>query len=788
MRPHGRNPFAVAAVALFLVVMWAPPLRAARHHPAPRPLLDCGRLPSLVAGEGGEGQPVALRHTHVEAEVSGFVARVTVTQTYESDAPEPIEAVYTFPLPENAAVHGLRMVVGERVIEAEVQRRAEARETYEAARDGGRVAALLEQERPNLFTHSLANLQPLEPIEVVVTYVQPLAYDDGWYELSVPTVVGPRFVPPDGSVPDADRVRPAVSWRPGHDLSIDVVVAPDLPVLDLDVPTHEVDVVEADGATLLSLSEGAVLPDRDFVARFRVDRAAPHGAVLTHRAGAGPGYVSLVVLPPRPPDGALVPDWEVVFVVDVSGSMTGAPLEAAKAAVVDALGRLRPTDTFNVYTFAGNTSRLFAGPRHATAENLTTALAFVDAATAGGGTFLDAAVQEALSPAPAPQRQRAVVFLTDGYVGGDDTIIGAAGVLVAAHEAAGARARVFGVGIGAAPNRNLIEGLSAAGRGVAGYLLPGQPTAPVVTALYRRLDEPVLADVRVDWGDLGVRDAEPAPVPDLYAGRPVVLHARYDRPGRGTVTVSGTMGGARVAVSVDVVLPEAAAQNEVLPALWARARVAALSQAVREGRLSEDQGVRRATRVALAHGIVSPWTSLIAVDRSRRVGAGQPLMVRVPAAPVAGMAPGETGAGYGSGCAGGSGRLRLHDTVQKVVVTSADVDIRGGLDKDVIQRRFRDHQSELRWCYTEALRRDRSLRGRLVLDLVIIAGKVILARAAEDDLGDPELAACVVRRVSTWRFPDPPDEGAVRVRYPLRFEPKDGAGPLFRPSGGAARR
>ncbi len=664
-----------------------------------------GDIPRLQVAVDGEKRVLPLEHTHVQATISGFVARVEVTQRYKNPLSVPIEATYVFPLPENSAVDDMKVRIGDRLIEADIQRRAQARETYEAAKREGYTAALLEQERPNIFTQSIANMEPGVDIEVIVRYVQDLAYDAGEYEFVFPMVVGPRFIPgtpaagqsgtgwarDTNEVPDAARITPPImggGMRSGHDVSIEVDIAPELPIRDLDVPTHAVTLAQVDGRMHVELEKHDEVPNRDFVMRFRADRPLPQGAVFAHKAKRG-GFFTLVVQPPTLDIEGLVGQREIVFVIDVSGSMSGVPLGMAKEAARLAIRNLRPVDTFNVITFAGQTARAFAVPRAANDANVREALGFVDAAMAGGGTYLANAVDAALRPDGSPDRHRYVFFLTDGYVGNEAQILDMTRKFLAGFKAQGRRARTFGFGVGSSVNRYLIDGLGKAGDGAAIYLTNREDPARAVRSAYRLIDKPVMTDVRIDWGGLAVADVEPDVLPDLLGTRPLILHGRYTQGGETTITVRGEAEGRPVEVPLQVKLPADEPRHAVLETLWARARIDRLARALWGG--EEPEVVEQITGLGLDYRIVTAYTSFVAVDRSRKVGDGKPLHVVQPgeapegvdmnmaappgaqvdgslaqaAAPVATLAPAKSGgvlgvlSGKGVG-GGGSGGYGMH--------------------------------------------------------------------------------------------------------------------------------
>ncbi|MCB9727874.1 MAG: VWA domain-containing protein [Deltaproteobacteria bacterium] len=608
---------------------------------------DPGDLPHLRIVHDGVEYDLPLRHTDVRADVSGFAARVSVVQQYENPFAFPIEAVYVFPLPENSAVDAMRMVIGERVIEAEIKTRDTARRTYEDAKAQGHTAALLEQERPNVFTQSVANIAPGTAIEVEIGYVQTLAYDAGSYEFVFPMVVGPRFMPGEpladatgtgtkadtDQVPDASRISPPIvgrGMRTGADISIALTLDAGLPVIDYEAPTHEVDLVEQDGRLTVTLAKDGEIPNRDFVFRYAVDGPELQAAVMAHKTGRA-GSFAMMLQPPRLDIEELVGRREMIFVVDSSGSMSGEPLAMAKEAVRSALLRLRPVDTFNVITFAGNTARAFRTAVPADQTRITEALRFLDEAQAGGGTMMSRGVDEALAPTVQEGRHRYVFFVTDGYIGNEDAIMGQAAAMVAAIERGGQRARVMTLGTGSSVNRHLIEGLAKAGKGTAVVVTTREEPTRAVDSFFRKVDSPVLTDISIDWKGLDVTDLEPAVVPDLFASRPVIVHGRYAAGGQATVTVHGKIDGREVSFDVPVELPAEAPANEALESLWARARVASLEEELWYGRDADT--VQAITDLGLDFHIVTAWTSFVAVDRSTVVEGDARTIVQPADAP-----------------------------------------------------------------------------------------------------------------------------------------------------------
>ena len=586
---------------------------------------DPGELPTVT---DSTGNLLPLAHTDVVADLRGHVADVEVKQTFRNESQDVIEVVYAFPLPENAAVSRMRMQIGDRVIESDIMERAAARETYEGAKKAGHTAALLEQERPNIFTQSVANIAPGEDIDVVIRYVQILSYDAGQYEFVFPMVVGPRYT--GGRVADEQRINPPIvghGMRRGDDFTIEVTAQTGYPVEKFVVPTHDVIADHSANKLRVRLQKADELPNRDFVLRYGAAGAKPRATMFLGPADAkGSGHYALVVQPPAIDVDDVVGRREFFFVVDRSGSMRGEKLGLAKEAVRDALGRMRPVDTFEVVGFASGTQRLFGTPRPANANNLARALQFIDGMRGGGGTEMGDAVKAALSNDVEEGRHRYVMFLTDGFVGFEDQIISGAERLVAAIESRGQHARVFGVGIGAAPNRHLIDGVSKAGQAVPLSLVT-RPDRPVAVNKFMRLvDHAVVEELELEPGSLKLSEQHPTQLRDLFASHVEVTLGRY----RGKATRSPTLRGRvdRQRVSIDVEVLATDEEHDVLDTLWARAAVADLEAQMWNA--PTPQTADAIKKIGLDHHIVTAYTSLVAVDRSRVVGTGDPRTVVEP--------------------------------------------------------------------------------------------------------------------------------------------------------------
>lgn len=589
-----------------------------------------------------------LERTDVKADVAGDFVSTEVTQRFKNPYAERIEAVYVFPLPERAAVDAMEMHIGARVVRAEVKKRAEAQAAYDAATREGKHAALLEQERANVFTFSVANVDPGATIEVKLHYFELAKYDHGTYEMAFPMVVGPRYIPgaplggsPSGTgtkgdttrVPDASRISPAYvppGVRSGHAIGIQVRVDGGAAALEsVESTTHEITTTRGGSSVAtLALRDKEEIPNRDFVVRWRLAAPDVRAESFAYRprgaAADAPGYVALLVEPKHDANDREIAPRELFFLLDSSGSMSGAPLGMAVSAVKKALVTMLPNDTFQIIDFADAASSFAPRPLGNTPENVQRALAFLDHLQASGGTNQLAGVHAALSaPAtPGPARVRYVMFMTDGYIGNE------AEVLALVQRELGA-SRIFGFGIGGSVNRYLLDEVSSVGRGYAEYMMPGERPDAMVERFYERIGRPYLTDVTVDWGQLPVRDAVPARLPDLSALEPLVVLARYQGSGEGTVTLRGRVAGRPYEQKIEVRLPAAAADHVAVGRLWARARIGELMRAdYTHPRAHEDD----VTRIALEHHLVSAYTSLVAIDETPvdRSAQGFPKLVNQP--------------------------------------------------------------------------------------------------------------------------------------------------------------
>jgi Ca-activated chloride channel family protein len=577
--------------------------------------------------------------TDVSIDVTGLIVRARVTQRFENPSDQWVEGVYVYPLPNEAGVDKLRLMVGDRFIEGRIEEREEARRIYEEARDAGRRAGLVEQERPNMFTNSVANIGPHETVIVQIEYQEIARLQDGALSFRLPLVVGPRYIPaPDliqtvdlnattgfsNPVPDADRITPPVlrpelepgmpnGYAPDGALRLPVSISIDLragfPLGEVTSAYHEIvtELRDEDTRAAIALADGPIPANRDFVLTWRPkDDAVPHAAAFTETREDGSTYLLAMVVPPAEL-GAEAPRLprEAIFVIDNSGSMAGPSMPQAKAALLMALDRLTPEDTFNVVRFDDTFTVVFPqGAVPATPKNVALAKDYVASLEANGGTEMLPALEAALiDENPSDQaRLRQVVFLTDGAIGNEDA-------LFAAIDRGLGRSRLFTVGIGTAPNTFFMARAARLGRGTFTHIGDLAEVQEKAQSLFAALETPVMTDLAVELPNGAVGDVWPNPLPDLYGGEPVVLTAKLPST-EGTLRISGELAGTRWAADLDVA---SAAQGRGVAQAWARSKIESIEELRFTGAdpTAIDAGV---LETALEFGLVSRLTSLVAVD------------------------------------------------------------------------------------------------------------------------------------------------------------------------------
>jgi Ca-activated chloride channel family protein len=609
----------------------------------------------LRTGAAGDYAVAPQVSTEVAIDVTAMVARTRVTQIFHNPGSEFVEGVYVFPLPEKAAVDRLWMKIGERVIEGRIREKEDARREYQKAKQEGRKAALVEQQRPNLFTNAVAHIGPNDFIEVRIEYQQALAYENGTYRLRFPLAVTPRYVPM-GAAPDAlpDEPKTVQAAAPGEPQEplvqpdyappgrgllnpVDIAVSIDAGVaLAAVVSSYHEAVIEkrAGGTTLVSLVKEQEDADRDFELSWTLaGGTAPQAAMFTQQRGETE-YALLMVVPPQPTAAERAAfermPRETILVVDTSGSMQGTSIEQAKQALEHALDTLTARDRFNLLEFNSVTRPMLPFAVPATPDSIARARQWVRALRAGGGTEMDPALRFALAGADTPGYLRQVIFITDGAVGNEDALFR----LIA--ERLGS-SRLFTVGIGSAPNSHFMTKAAQFGRGTFTYIGDVREVHEKMTQLFAKIEAPVLRDVAIRWPDGTPVETFPARVPDLYLGEPVLVAAAARAP-LGTVVVTGLRGNQPWSVALT---PPPDRNAAGVGALWARAKISTLMDELRRG--AEPAQIRpQVVAVALEHHLVSAFTSMVAVDLTPTAAPGDTKSAMVNASLPQGWAAGAT--------------------------------------------------------------------------------------------------------------------------------------------------
>ncbi len=617
--------------------------------------LQSGLL-QLTDSRGNRQESALVLESDFDVTVSGLIADTRLIRRFRNTSDDWREGRFVFPLPEKASVHALTMTVGERTITGEVRPRAQAREDYGKARDSGRQAAMVEQQRPNLFTSRVANIPPGEDIIVELRYQQPVDYRDGQFSLRLPTTLVPRYMPgpllPTGEVsgwhdgwavatrqvPDADAispytVQPADVAPDSHRARISVSLNAGLPLADVTSPSHGLE-TRVDGQVMrVTPSEGPVLMNRDFVLRWRPVRGRAPVAAVFHEQFGGEDYLMAMVVPGAAPGRKLPRD--LVFVIDTSGSMAGESIHQARQALGRGLDTLAREDRFNIIQFNSQPHALFMQPEPASANNLVRARRYVSRLQAEGGTEMASALSMALGSGDPREdgrqtgRVRQVVFITDGAVGNE------AALFRQIRRELGNQ-RLFTVGIGSAPNMHFMREAARWGRGsYTAISNPADLGAPL-EALFSAMEAPVLTDIQAHWPGANA-EAFPERPGDLFLGEPLIQVVR-GVPAEGQLTVAGLApDGKRWERRLDL---RQSAGGLGLHRRWARAKIDGLLD--RASVRGEQPDEERIIRLAMAHNLMSPFTSFVAVDSTPVRSGDSPLLADsvptlLPAGTSAGM-------------------------------------------------------------------------------------------------------------------------------------------------------
>lgn len=723
-----------------------------------------------------------LKSTSASVTISGVIADVQVTQAYKNEGKKPLEAIYVFPASTRAAVYGMKMTIGERVIEAKIKKKDEARREYEQARDEGKSASLLEQQRPNVFQMNVANIMPGDTIHVELKYTELLVPTDRVYEFIYPTVVGPRY-----SNQSAETASPSELWvanpylhageAPPYAFDINVTIAAGMPIRELACPSHTVNATYS-GPSVANVSLDTSETQggkRDYILHYRLDGNRIQSGLLLYE-GEEENFFLLMMQPPKKVTKANIPGREYIFIVDVSGSMHGFPLDISKKLLKNLIGSLRPTDRFNVLLFSGGSSVMSGESLPANAENIQQAIHFIERQRGGGGTELLPAMKRALALKKPENYSRTIVVVTDGYVTVEEEVFD----LIRNNLES---ANMFAFGIGSSVNRHLIEGMAHVGMGEPFVIVNPEEAEEKAARFRAMIASPVLTQVKVDFTGFAAYGVEPVTLPDVLAERPVVVFGKWRGNPCGTITVKGITGSGTFTETIDVGKVNPMQSNSALRYLWARHRITILSDYNKLR--ADDRRIKEVTDLGLTYTLLTAYTSFVAVDSEGRNTEGRPATIQQPLplphgvsdyavggsmqmsyAPMAMMARKEARAPREYEALK-TFETRQADKDEKISVTKTfsmkDVSITKGLTKDDFLKVVQAHLHEIEKCYHGS-----SLQGKLVFRLTINPDGIVKdVRVISGIFKNKAIKQCLIERVKKWQFPATQDSREVKATVTL---------------------
>ena len=592
-----------------------------------------------------------LKSTEVTTNINGVIAETYVVQTYENQGDKPINAQYVFPTSSTATVHGMKMEIGNHVVTATIKEKEEAKEEYEEAKEEGKSASLLEQKRPNVFTMDVANIMPGDTARIELHYTELISCREGEYEFIFPTVVGPRYIAPqDGSGPVPDTYVPsreipeeggqsdeedadasagndetADDWAaspylpegvlPDSEYHINVNLSTGVPIADVTCKSHEINVAkETDSLARITLADSEDFAgNRDFILKYRLTgESVQSGLVLTENDSEK--YFFLTVQPPERFTPEDIPPREYIFVLDVSGSMYGYPLDTAKDLIRNLVSGLKETDSFNLVLFSDDTYLLAPKSLAANSKNVQKAIDLIDEQEGGGGTSMLPALTEAISVPMKEDIARSVVIITDGYISNEDDIYD----LINQNMDS---ASFFSFGIGCSVNDYLIKGIAQCGMGESFLVTDSEDADASAERFASYIEAPLLTGITVDYEGFDVYDVATATPSILYAQKPLILFGKWRGEPAGTITVSGKAGGQEYKQEISVADAAVDAENESIRYLWARTK---LDQLAGYGSVRNDDSVKEEiTKLGLDYNMTTPYTSFVAVVEEIRNPDGE---------------------------------------------------------------------------------------------------------------------------------------------------------------------
>lgn len=703
----------------------------------------------FVKSDSGSTDQLPLKATSADVNIAGTIANVTVSQVYQNDGKNTLEAVYVFPASTRAAVYGMTMTIGDRVIEAKIHEKKKAREAYDKAKAEGKSASLLEQERPNVFSMNVANIRPGEKIEVELSYTELLIPEEGVYEFVYPTVVGPRYTGGAPMIASAGTgttaiapgnsgfaaspytkagVKPLFTWD--MNLKIDA----GMPIGDITCGSHNAKVQYngLNSATLVLDSAEKAGGNKDFVVQYSLTGNEIQSGVLLYEHGDENFFVCLVQ-PPKKVEPKHIPAREYVFIVDVSGSMRGWPLNISKKLLRNLIVNLKPEDKFNVVLFAGTSALMSTESLNATEENIEKAIKTIDSQRGGGGTSLLPALKTSLAlPRAEEGVSRSFVVVTDGYV----TVEHEAFELIRNNLD---NANMYSFGIGSSVNRYLIEGIAKVGMSEPLVITSGEGADAAAEKFREYINSPVLTRVKVKFSGFEAYDVEPSSIPDVLAERPIVIMGKYKGEAAGKIKVVGHSGSGRYVESLDVANFKPSKDNSALRYLWARKRIELLDDYNHFGQTQEQ--ITEVTNLGLKYNLMTAYTSFLAVDHKVSDPTAKSVKVKQPLPMPAGVSNSAVGFDLGLSGVTRHGKKSQERTLKPV--STADTSSMVISLQSLIDQKVRDIQKL-------AKQENISAKGKINLKLTVDASGSIISMKVLNSTLDAETQNWIIKQINNW--------------------------------------
>ncbi len=713
-----------------------------------------------------------LKATSINVNIAGVIADVKVTQVYKNEGKRPIEAIYIFPASTKAAIYGMKMQIGERIIIAKIEKRKKARQAYEKAKREGKQASLLEEHRPNVFQMSVANIMPGDTIKTELRYTELISPKDGIYEFVYPTVVGPRY-----STKSISEALPSENWvenpylhqgrSPATNFDIKINLNSGVPLNSITSPSHKT-VITYKGksrARIVLAPKEKYSGNRDFILKYRLNGNVIQSGILLYK-GKDENFFLLMVEPPKRISIDEVPPRDYIFIVDVSGSMRGFPLRISKRLIENIIKGLRQIDSFNILFFAGGSRILSPRSLKATPANISRALLMLKSYSGGGGTELLPALKRALSLPKDKNISRIVVIATDGYV----TVEKEAFQIIRDNLG---NANFFPFGIGTSVNRYIIEGMARAGKGEPFIVTKIEEAKYIAKKFFKYIQYPILTKINVNFEGFKAYDIEPKKIPDLFSLRPILVYGKWRDKIKGSVTITGVSGNKAYHKTIYLSNLKASSLNSALKYLWARERIAYLADYNRIGNTKEC--IRKITRLGLKYNLITPYTSFIAIDTTYKRDGEKLVTVKQPLPLPAGVSDWAIGRKSMPSLAISSFKgkalpqrvstinnkamdkesFELQETLKRenknMEVKVLDLSIKGARDKNKIKEEIIKVIRELSLCIKKAghIKKKSEIIVRLVIDY---SGKIIEVKTDSGIEKRLDVKRCIEDRIKKWHF------------------------------------